>query len=109
MNDGGNGAACIHILHFNDVYDLDAAARFATVLQMERDAAAKEGASPPLLLFSGDALGPSVAGSMTRGQHMLDLFRLIGVSHACIGNHEVRTDFSILRYHMSPHAPHATA
>lgn len=81
------------IAHFNDSYNLaptsmrttivGGAARFHTVLQSLR-AAGKH----PLVLFSGDFVGPSLMSVETRGRHMVDAFNLLGVDFASVGNHE---------------------
>ena len=82
-------AASVHVLHFSDVYSLRDAARFTTIVRMEAARATEAaGGVAPLILFSGDALGPSIPGSMTEGQHMVEALRLVGVTHACLGNHE---------------------
>lgn len=61
-------AKMIKIIHFNDVYNVEpgenepvgGAARFKTKIEQLRDELhSKFGSKEPLVLFSGDALGPS--------------------------------------------------
>uniref|UniRef100_A0A667X1U6 Ecto-5'-nucleotidase n=1 Tax=Myripristis murdjan TaxID=586833 RepID=A0A667X1U6_9TELE len=82
------------ILHFNDVYELDArtedpvggATRFATALQEFQSL-------NPLLVFSGDCLSPSLLSTVTKGRHMVDILNKLGVHCAVYGNHEF--DFGV--------------
>ena len=46
------------------------------------------------LFFSGDALSPSVMSSVTRGKHMVSVFNELGLTAACIGNHDF--DFGVV-------------
>ena len=82
------------IVHFNDVYHLNpfknpngpgvvgGASRFLTKLkeiQSYRN---------PLVLFSGDFMGPSLMSVLMKGKQMVDAFNLIGVHFGTFGNHE---------------------
>ena len=79
----------ITIVHFNDVYNVEAgsqepvggAARFATAVRRLAD-------RDPLILFCGDALNPSLMSRVTRGRQMISVFNAIGVHCAMYGNHE---------------------
>jgi 5'-nucleotidase len=84
----GLGRSPLRIHHFNDVYELEnrtidpcgGPSRFAHLrkcLGMES-----------LLLFSGDALYPSVLSTFTKGQQMIDVMNAMGVDAACVGNHD---------------------
>ena len=66
-------AKMLKIIHFNDVYNVEpgenepvgGAARFKTKLKEIRDELLKKyGSKEPLVLFSGDALGPSKSKNM---------------------------------------------
>lgn len=78
------------ILHFNDVYELKEArqepvggpARIAGKMQ-EFDA------EQPLVLFSGDALNPSLLSQSTKGSHMIEVLNGLGVAASVIGNHDL--------------------
>lgn len=81
------------IVHFNDVYNLieregplapvvGGAARFHTLLSKIRERA------HPLVLFSGDFMGPSLMSVDMKGKHMVDFLNQCGVHYACFGNHE---------------------
>ncbi|PSC74575.1 5 -C-terminal domain-containing [Micractinium conductrix] len=41
-----------------------------------------------LLLFSGDALSPSLLSTMTQGKQMIEALNCFGVDAACVGNHD---------------------
>ena len=79
----------ITIVHFNDVYDIEAgsqepvggAARFATAVRRLAD-------RDPLVLFCGDALNPSVMSRVTQGRQMISVLNAIGVHCAMYGNHD---------------------
>jgi len=79
----------IHILHFNDVYQIfewkkepiAGAARFKTAIDHFRHL-------DPLIIFSGDAYSPSTLTPATKGAHMVYPLNEIGVHVSCIGNHE---------------------
>jgi 5'-nucleotidase len=90
------------ILHFNDVYNISAgaqepvggAARFvAAIRQQAAQAAAADGGHAPLVLFSGDALSPSLMSISTLGKQMVPVLAACGVSAACVGNHDL--DFGL--------------
>jgi len=82
-------ATNITIVHFNDVYNIQprdvepvgGAARFATAIR---------NLSPlnPLVLFSGDALNPSIMSTITKGKQMVPLLNEIHVACAVCGNHD---------------------
>nr|XP_015221588.1 PREDICTED: trifunctional nucleotide phosphoesterase protein YfkN-like isoform X2 [Lepisosteus oculatus] len=82
------------ILHFNDVYEIEAreeepvggAARFATALKQFHP-------KNPLIVFSGDCLNPSLLSTITKGKHMVEIFKKLGVHCAVYGNHEF--DFGV--------------
>jgi hypothetical protein len=71
-------SSSIKILHFNDVYNIEAsarepvggAARFITKVK-ERHALAASSGTPSIVLFSGDALNPSLMSTVTRGKQMV--------------------------------------
>ena len=95
------------ILHFNDVYEAEpskagpGAARFVAKLRQlgassrtgadfeERTTADTPTATPPLVLFSGDALNPSLMSTCTKGEHMVEVLNACGVHAACVGNHDL--------------------
>ncbi|CAL4059580.1 unnamed protein product, partial [Meganyctiphanes norvegica] len=89
-------APVITILHFNDVYNVTeqpeeskvGAARFRTAM---KDFADRD----PLVIFSGDALSPSVMSTFTKGEQMVTVLNLLGIHCACYGNHEF--DFGLER------------
>eukprot|EP01062_Namystynia_karyoxenos_P080788 TRINITY_DN875_c0_g1_i1.p1 TRINITY_DN875_c0_g1~~TRINITY_DN875_c0_g1_i1.p1 ORF type:complete len:1923 (+),score=397.48 TRINITY_DN875_c0_g1_i1:69-5837(+) len=81
----------LSIVHYNDVYHLDrvkldepcgGAARFLHQLDEIR------GRCNPLVLFSGDFVGPSLMSVITRGKQMVDGINFIGTRAGCWGNHE---------------------
>jgi 2',3'-cyclic-nucleotide 2'-phosphodiesterase (5'-nucleotidase family) len=84
----------LHIIHFNDVYEIEpvsggalgGAARVATIFNEHAN-------DNPLILFSGDALSPSIMSSIFKGQQMIDVFNQLGLDYAVVGNHEM--DFGL--------------
>jgi 5'-nucleotidase len=85
----------LHILHFNDVYDLNprpkpepvgGAARFATAVKSFAH-------YNPLLLFSGDVFNPSLLSTITKGKHMVPVLNYLQVQCAIYGNHDF--DFGV--------------
>lgn len=82
------------ILHFNDVYEIKegkqepvgGAPRIAGKLH-EFDS------QNPLVLFSGDALNPSLLSQSTQGSHMIEVLNALGVACSVIGNHDL--DFGV--------------
>ena len=96
----------LHILHFNDIYDLDpafradpvgGAARFASLMEyVQRDLLTTYGCHP-LILFSGDFVGPSLMSIVTQGAHMSEMMNLLGVHCATFGNHELDYGYENLK------------
>ena len=110
-NKGNSKTTRLDIIHFNDVYNLDSqyaedpiggAARFMTVVEggavqlsfmssahaiffillLEiKEKLAAEGRKP-LILFSGDFVGPSLMSTITQGAHLIDAFNLLKVNYA---------------------------
>merc|ERR1712195_332162 len=83
----------VTILHFNDVYHVAAredspcggAARVAGLILDVR----KEPGVEPLVICSGDVLGPSLISCISKGSHMISALNLINVHYGCIGNHDL--------------------
>ena len=80
----------VNLLHFTDIYNLPSrrwqepvggAARLQTLLQSHAHV-------DPLVLFSGDALSPSLESQATKGSHMVDALNKLNVNAAVPGNHE---------------------
>ena len=77
------------ILHFNDVYNIKSRrqepvggfCRFLTRVRSHKD-------KDPLVLFSGDALSPSLESARTQGEHMVTALNSLGTHCAVLGNHE---------------------
>ena len=96
--DGKNGGAPLRIVHFNDVYEVaetkgdlcGGPKRFSTVV---KNLSAPELGPRPLLLFSGDALNPSLLSTSTKGQHMIDILNRMGTCCSVVGNHDL--DFGV--------------
>ena len=93
------------IAHFNDVYNVEeaarepvaGAARFVGALNsMQAQTKALLGTSsddPVLVLFSGDAYNPSLMSQVTKGKQMPPVLNACGVSASCVGNHDF--DFGV--------------
>lgn len=83
------------LLHFNDVYHLDASSaepvggisRFMTAVNEYRNDERYQGQGKPELvtLFSGDVFNPSLESSVTKGSHMVPILNKIGTQCACVG------------------------
>lgn len=86
------------ILHFNDAYQIEkfenepvgGVDRFKTVI----DSFSSE---DPLIIFSGDSLGPSRYLHFTKGMHMIEAMNKLPVSASCIGNHEFDLELDDLK------------
>ena len=92
------------IIHFNDVYDISprtiepvgGASRFAHLVKQHTTATG----NPPLILFSGDCLNPSLLSAFTRGEQMVPILNSIGVHAACCGNHDLDFTVEVLKQRM---------
>ena len=79
----------ITLLHTNDVYEIapkdgrGGLAELMTLLGQERAAAPYS-----ITTFGGDLISPSVLSGLTQGTHMVDLYNLLGIDIAVLGNHE---------------------
>lgn len=89
------GPPDFRLLHFNDVYHLDASSaepvggisRFMTAVNEYRNDERYQGEGKPELvtLFSGDVFNPSLESSVTKGSHMVPILNKIGTRCACVG------------------------
>ncbi|KAK1223520.1 hypothetical protein PQX77_013597 [Marasmius sp. AFHP31] len=82
----------IRFIHFNDVYHVSQptlVARFSHALRN-----AKSTDPETLVVFSGDALGPSLEGSVLKGGHIVPLLNHLKIDVACYGNHGQSTIIS---------------
>ncbi|KAG5980279.1 hypothetical protein E4U55_004185, partial [Claviceps digitariae] len=103
----------IRILHYNDVYHVDAAsaepvgglARFMTLCKEYQEGKKAEGQPKILTLFSGDVFNPSLESSVTKGEieiemlcrsHMVPVLNAIKTDCACVGNHDF--DFGVKQF-----------
>ncbi|KIW76035.1 hypothetical protein Z517_10780 [Fonsecaea pedrosoi CBS 271.37] len=95
----------LRLLHFNDVYHLDAfsrepvggVTRFQTVCNYYRNDERFSGQPDLIPLFSGDAFNPSLESSVTKGRrHMVPVLNMIGTQVACVGNHDL--DFGVKQF-----------
>lgn len=100
------GPPDFRLLHFNDVYHLDASSaepvggisRFMTAVNEYRNDERYQGKGKPELvtLFSGDVFNPSLESSITKGSHMVPILNKIGTQCACVGNHDL--DFGVQQF-----------
>ncbi|XP_014242312.1 uncharacterized protein LOC106662621 isoform X2 [Cimex lectularius] len=81
----------ITILHYNDVYNVDQgkAARFLTAIK-------QFDSETPLVLFSGDALSPSMLSTLTSGAQMVPVLNAVGTHCAVFGNHDFDFGLEVL-------------
>ncbi|KAL3859708.1 hypothetical protein ACJMK2_009913 [Sinanodonta woodiana] len=90
------GDSTLTIIHFNDVYNIEpqtiepvgGAARMARYIHSCQDIGLN-----PLVLFSGDALNPSIMSIFLKGEQMIPILNLLGVHCAVLGNHDF--DFGV--------------
>ena len=47
-----------------------------------------EGQPKPCTVFSGDVFAPSLMSTVTKGKHMVKYLNMMGITAACIGNHD---------------------
>jgi hypothetical protein len=86
----------LHILHFNDIHDFDplgkddyeTAAQFVTYIKSVSEEIETKYKVRPLILFSGDFIGPSILSTVTRGAHMVELLNLCKVDFGTFGRHD---------------------
>eukprot|EP01063_Lacrimia_lanifica_P037098 TRINITY_DN7525_c0_g1_i1.p1 TRINITY_DN7525_c0_g1~~TRINITY_DN7525_c0_g1_i1.p1 ORF type:complete len:1476 (+),score=555.39 TRINITY_DN7525_c0_g1_i1:109-4536(+) len=85
------GTKTLDIVHFNDVYHLNVhkkeepcggLTRFYHALEEIRRK------KNPLVLFSGDFVGPSLMSVVTKGKQMIDALNFVGAHYGVFGNHE---------------------
>ncbi|KAI9761837.1 MAG: hypothetical protein M4579_000777 [Chaenotheca gracillima] len=101
---GRQGPPDLRILHFNDVYHVEAGsaepvggiARFQTLANEYRSDQRFAEQSKLITLFSGDAFNPSLESSVTKGGHMVPVLNGIGTDVACVGNHDL--DFGVPQF-----------
>ncbi|OAA46099.1 5'-nucleotidase [Metarhizium rileyi] len=104
VNPGTRDVPDLRLLHYNDVYHVDAAsaepvgglARFMTLCKEYQEGKRFEGQPKILTLFSGDAFNPSLESSVTKGRHMVPVLNAIGTDCACVGNHDF--DFGVQQF-----------
>ncbi|XP_044745573.1 mannosylglucosyl-3-phosphoglycerate phosphatase isoform X2 [Coccinella septempunctata] len=94
----GNMGEKLIILHYNDVYNVEArqspepvggAARFCTAIKNFQHL-------NPLVLFSGDAFSPSMLSTFTKGEQMVPVLNEIGTHCAVLGNHDFDHGLQVL-------------
>ncbi|MGE5478644.1 MAG: bifunctional metallophosphatase/5'-nucleotidase [Bacteroidales bacterium] len=94
--------ARVTFLHFNDVYEFmpdgDIGGLAAVKAVADRERARHPGA---VFTFGGDLLSPSVASSLTKGAHMIDMLNRLGPAAAVLGNHEFDFGADPLRARMA--------
>lgn len=76
-----SGLARLRIVAINDVYELRNFPKFQTFLKQLSTA-------PDAVVLAGDFLSPSSLSSIDGGRGMVSTLRAIGLTHACLGNHE---------------------
>mgnify|MGYP000957077952 CR=1 FL=1 len=81
----------ITLLQLNDVYQIAPVdkgknaglARVATLRQK-----IKAESQNTLFLLAGDTISPSVASTIFKGAHIIEVWNAVGLDYACLGNHE---------------------
>jgi 2',3'-cyclic-nucleotide 2'-phosphodiesterase (5'-nucleotidase family) len=80
----------LRVVAFNDVYELKNLAKVQTFLS-------KLSPSPTAVVLAGDFLSPSTLSSLDGGRGMVATLRAMGLTHACIGNHEADLKLPMLK------------
>mmetsp|Transcript_566 Transcript_566/g.1039 ORF Transcript_566/g.1039 Transcript_566/m.1039 type:complete len:573 (+) Transcript_566:106-1824(+) len=84
-------------LHFNDVYNVENAPRFATSIKNTRSEIRSNKKTQTqrhvITVFSGDAFSPSIMSTILRGEQMVPVLNALDIDVACLGNHDL--DFGI--------------
>lgn len=99
-----SSSPAVRLIHYNDVYHLDASsaeptggvARFMTVCKEYQSGERFRDQPACVTLFSGDAFNPSLESSITKGSHMVPILNNLGTSVACLGNHDL--DFGVVQF-----------
>ncbi|XP_026728619.1 uncharacterized protein LOC113494469 isoform X2 [Trichoplusia ni] len=95
---GKNMGDEVHIVHFNDVYNIEpttntepigGALRFSTAVKSLQHL-------NPLVLFSGDIFSPSMLSTFTKGEQMVPVLNEIGTHCAVFGNHDFDFGLEVL-------------
>ena len=79
----------IQLVHFNDCYNIEPAAREpvggAARFVAEVKRRCTKGDAPPLVVFSGDIYNPSLLSTITKGKQMPAILNAVGVAVSCLG------------------------
>lgn len=97
MDPGTHEHPCrLRIVHINDVYELTALPRLATLIRSEA-----VGADRIIATIGGDFLAPSLLSSIDGGRAMVETLLQVGVQYACFGNHDNDIEYESLRARIS--------
>lgn len=72
----------VHLIHFNDVYDINKASPFVQRIR-------KAIRSHTIHIFSGDLFYPSLESTVMHGAQMIKVMQECGVQYAVPGNHDI--------------------
>ncbi|KZF25145.1 5'-nucleotidase [Xylona heveae TC161] len=103
FSSGRNDPPDLRLLHYNDVYHVEAGsqdpvggiARFQTLIN-EYNSPQYDSQPKLLTFFSGDAFNPSIESTISKGAHMIDFLNGTGIDVACLGNHDL--DFGVTQF-----------
>ena len=87
------------LIHFNDIYNIEKAAKFVFQVDKARQEAEAKGGQC-FAIFSGDAFSPSTISTITRGKQMIPILNALNIDCACLGNHDLDFglgEFAVLR------------
>lgn len=96
----------LHIIHFNDARNLNSAysdeprggaRKFATAVKQYKQTLAEKSFCKPLVLFSGNFVGPSPMSSFTQGAHLIEALNAIGTDFGTFGSHELDYGYDTLK------------
>lgn len=80
----------IHILHFNDQYDIMKSPKW-----VERVMGCRQ--RDTITVFSGDIMSPSILAETMRGKQFVKMLKMIELDYAVPGNHEA--DLGVMDFH----------
>lgn len=75
----------LRVISINDVYSLEHLPRLASLVRYRRET---DPADTTIVAIAGDFVAPTILSALDAGRGMVDCLGAIGVTHACLGNHE---------------------
>jgi len=95
--------AKMRIVAINDVYQLENLPKFHDFLLSlhERSSSELKPHPPDAIVLAGDFVSPSTLSSIDSGKGAIATLKAVGISHACLGNHEADLKLEVLKERIS--------